>query len=62
MKRQTAPIGKSIIAEVERKAGIIEAEYPRKTVQRVLMTGGPVSREVNASGYFFAILDSKSLF
>lgn len=62
MKRQTAPIGKSIIAEVERKAGIIEAEYPRKTVQRVLVTGGPVSREVNASGYFFAILDSKSLF
>lgn len=61
MKRQTAPLGKAIIAEVERKAEILQAEYPRHTIQRVLVTDGPVSREVEQSGYFFKIIHSREL-
>jgi AAA+ ATPase superfamily predicted ATPase len=61
MKRQTIPLGKSVIVEVERKAEILQAEYPRHTIQRVLVSDGPVSREVERSGYFFKIVQSKEL-
>jgi len=61
MKRQTAPLGKAVIAEVERKAQLLQAEYPRHTIQRVLVSDGPVSREVERSGYFFRILSSPDL-
>ncbi len=61
MKRQTAPLGKAVIAEVERKAALLEAEHPRKTIQRVLVVDGDVSREVTNSGYFFRIIQAKDM-
>ena len=61
MKRQTAPLGRAVIAEVERKAELLQAEYPRKTIQRVLVTDGPVSREVEREGYFYRILQASDL-
>ena len=61
MKRQSAPVGKAVIAEVERKAAILQGEYPRHTIQRVLVSDGPVSREVERSGYFFRILTASEL-
>jgi len=61
MKRHTAPLGKAVITEVERKAQLLQAEYPRHTIQRVLVSDGPVSREVERSGYFFRILGSPDL-
>ena len=61
MKRQTAPVGKAVLPEVERKAAILQAEYPRHTIQRVLVSDGPVSREVERSGYFFRILTAFEL-
>lgn len=61
MKRQTAPLGKAVIAEVERKAALLEAEYPKHTIQRVLVTDGPVSAEVERSGYFYRILKAEEL-
>ncbi|MFN0078387.1 MAG: AAA family ATPase [Prosthecobacter sp.] len=61
MKRQTAPIGCAIIQEVERKAEVLRAEFPGRTIQPVLVVDGPVSREVEASGYFFRILQASEL-
>jgi AAA+ ATPase superfamily predicted ATPase len=61
MKRQTAPLGRSAIAEVERKADALRTEYPRRTVQPVLVVDGPVSREITQAGYFFRIIQAESI-
>jgi len=61
MKRQTAPLGRAVIAEVERKAGLLQAEYPKRTIQRVLVADGPVSREVTQAGYFYRIVQGGEL-
>ncbi len=61
MKRQTAPLGRAVITEVERKAELLRQEYPRRTIQSVLVVDGPVSREVEASGYFYRIIQAGEL-
>lgn len=61
MKRQTAPLGRAVIAEVERKAEVLRTEYPRRTIQPVLVLDGPVSKEVAAAGYFFRIIQAAAL-
>ncbi len=61
MKRQAAPLGKTVIAEVERKAEVLRAEYPRRTVQPVLVVDGPVAREVMQAGYFFRIIQAAEM-
>ena len=61
MKRQTAPLGKAVIAEVERKAEALRAAYPRRTVQPVLVVDGPVSKEIPASGYFYRIIQASEM-
>lgn len=61
MKRQAAPLGRAVISEVERKAEVLRNEFPGRTVQPVLVLDGPVSREVEASGYFFRIIQASEL-
>lgn len=61
MKRQTMVTGRHVIAEVERKAELLRAEYPRRTVQPVLVVDGAVSKEVEASGYFYQVVDARDL-
>jgi hypothetical protein len=61
MKRQTAPLGRSVIAEVERKADVLRREYPRRTIQPVLVLDGPFSKEIEASGYFYRIVQASDL-
>lgn len=62
MKRQSAPLKRSVIAEVERKAEVLRSIYPRRTVQPVLIVDGPVSREIEASGYFYRVIQADELF
>jgi len=61
MKRQTAPLGRAVIAEVERKADVLRREYPRRTIQPVLVLDGPFSKEIEASGYFYRIVQASDL-
>jgi uncharacterized protein len=61
MKRQIAPIGRAIIGEVERKAELLRAAHPGRTVQPVLVVDAPVSKEVRASGYFHRIVEASEL-
>ncbi|MBK8091691.1 MAG: ATP-binding protein [Verrucomicrobiaceae bacterium] len=61
MKRQTAPLGRSVITEVERKAELLRQEYPRRTIQPVLVVDGPISKEIEASGYFYRIIQAEDL-
>ncbi len=61
MKRQSAPLGRAIISEVERKVEVLRAAFPRKSIQPVLVLDGAVSKEVSASGYFFRIISASDL-
>lgn len=61
MKRQITPLGRSVIAEVERKAEMLRASHPGRTIQPVLVVDGPVSREVASSGYFYRIIQASEL-
>lgn len=61
MKRQTAPLGRAVIPEVERKAEALRAVYPRRTVQPVLVVDGPVSKDLAASGYFYRIIQAADM-
>ena len=61
MKRQIAPLGRAVISEVERKTEVLRNEFPGRTVQPVLVVDGSVSREVEASGYFFRIIQASEL-
>lgn len=61
MKRQTAPLGRAVIPEVERKAEALRAVYPRRTVQPVLVVDGPVSKDLTASGYFYRIIQAADM-
>jgi hypothetical protein len=61
MKRQTAPLGRAVISEVERKAEVLRNEFPGRTIHPVLVVDGAVSKEVEASGYFFRIIQASEL-
>jgi hypothetical protein len=61
MKCSVAPIGIEIAKEVERKVELLQAEFPTKTIQRVLVVHGQPSRDLSQSGYFYRIIRSADL-
>ena len=61
MKCSLAPIGLSVVTEVERKAAILQQAFPSKTIQRVLVVHGEPSRDLERSGYFYRIIRSREL-
>ncbi len=61
MKRQTAPLGRAVITEVERKVELLRQEFPRRSIQSVLVVDGPISKDVEASGYFHRIIQADEL-
>lgn len=61
MKCSVAPLGIAIAKEVERKVELLHAEFPSKTIRRVLVAHGQPSRELSQSGYFYRIIKSAEL-
>ena len=61
MKCSVAPIGIGVAKEVERKVELLHAEFPSKTIQRVLVVHGHPSRELAQSGYFYRIIKAAEL-
>jgi hypothetical protein len=59
-KFQTPPLGYSVIREVERKIALLK---PKKlyTIEKMLMCAGPITRDVQQSGYFHKILGLDAL-
>ncbi|MBI3277443.1 MAG: AAA family ATPase [Chlamydiae bacterium] len=57
----TSPIGLSIVQDVERKVAFLK---PKKfyTVEKMLVCTGPITRDLQQSGYFHKILDLDALF
>lgn len=62
MKHQRSPVGVGIIPEVERKAELLLQRFPKKTVQRVLVTSSPTTRDLESSAYFYRIIRADELF
>lgn len=56
MKYSLRPVGMAVVAEVEEKAERLAQFFPTQTIQRVLITSRPVSRELEACGYFYRII------
>jgi len=61
MKCSVAAIGTGVTREVERKVELLRAEFPSKTIQRVLVIHGRPSRELSQSGYFYRIIKAAEL-
>ncbi len=55
-KYSLSPVAKKVIAEVERKAEILQETFKNKTVQKVLISRSEATRELSASGYFYRII------
>jgi uncharacterized protein len=63
MKYSTASsIGSDIIPQVERKAQLLSGLFPRKTIQKVLVSNVEPSAEVRTAGYFYRCINADELF
>jgi len=61
MKYSTSAPGRSIIEETERKANVLRAKFPRKTVQPVLISLTPPSSDLASAGYFVRTILAEEL-
>lgn len=50
------PVGVNVITEVERRSELLRSVCGSRTIQRVLITRTPPTRDLEASGYFYKIL------
>ena len=57
----TTPVGLSVVQEVEKKLALLK---PNKTytVEKMLVCAGPITRDLQQSGYFHKILDIDAFF
>jgi hypothetical protein len=62
MKCSRKRIGKSIVADMERKAAVLSEDFPRKTIQNVIVYHGSICADVARSPYIYEALDSGILF
>ena len=61
MKSSRAPIAMSVLAEIERKREILQAQYPRHTIQSVLIYDGLLNAELQKSPYLFKTINAQEL-
>ncbi len=61
MKYSQSVISKDVIAQVEKKTEYLRKKFPSKTIQKVLVVFGDISRELLNAGYFYQIIHAKEL-
>ena len=61
MKYSAATIGVNIIDEVEPKCNILRQLYPKKTIQKVLITVSKPSKDLQNHSYFYRIIMAEEL-
>lgn len=61
MKYSQNPIGLGITMEVRKKEEMLEKNFPGKTIQRVLITLSPPTKELIGAGYFWKIIRAEEL-
>ena len=62
MKYSQRPIGIPIIPEIERKVEILQKQFKRKTIQKVLISLSPPTQDLSNSHYFYKILHPDAFF
>lgn len=60
-KFQTNPLGMSVIRDVENKIKVIQPKR-HVTIEKVLVSAGPLSRDLEKSGFFHTVLGLEALF
>lgn len=60
MKYRTSPVGKEIVADVEKKVELLKT-ITKKTIQRILITRSQPSKDLAGSGYFYRIIIADEL-
>ena len=61
MKFTQSPVGISVIPEVEAKVEILRESFPRKTVQKVLVSLKEPTKELEGAGYFYRVILGEEL-
>lgn len=61
MKYTQGTVGVSVIDEVERKVEILRRKFPKKTIQKVLVSHHAPSQHLQESGYFYRYISSSEL-
>jgi AAA+ ATPase superfamily predicted ATPase len=61
MKYRKGPVGLDIIDEVENKDRFLQKHFPHKTIQKVLVTLSPPTRELVGTGFFWKIIQAEEL-
>jgi len=56
------PIGIEIIQDIEKKVNILNHQFQRKTIQKVLISKSGATQNLMSSGYFFRIISPDELF
>ncbi|MBW2369282.1 MAG: hypothetical protein JRH15_15535 [Deltaproteobacteria bacterium] len=62
MKYSLNSIGTDIIAHVQRKADLMQKQYPKRTVQKVLITRSDPTKELAHSGFFYKVIRPEEFF
>ena len=60
-KYQKKPVGLDIINEVDAKADALRAQFPKKTIQKVLIAVNGASKPLEDSRYFYRIIGRSTL-
>ncbi len=60
MKYTEAPVGVEVIQHVQKKVEHLSS-FSRKTIQKVLITKSPATKELQQRGYFYKIISAESL-
>lgn len=62
MKYSLNPVGSDIIPQVQRKADLLQKKYPKRILQKVLITRSDPTRELANSGFFYKIIKPEEFF
>lgn len=61
MKHRKKVIGIEVVSEVEKKISTLQDLFPKRTIQPILVTSGPVSKELEQSMFFSKIVNAATL-
>jgi hypothetical protein len=61
MKYTASGVGVDVIPEVEKKVEVLSRIFPRRTIQRVLITNLPASPQLLTRGYFYRVILAEEL-
>lgn len=59
MKCSREPIGQFVINEMDCKAALLREQFPKKTIQNVLVYHGAITEAIEKSGYLYKVLNAE---